>query len=299
MKFLYQYPDLHGTGGDLLDAGSVTDVATTLEAAGWSGLSFTEHPAPSATWLESGGHQTLDPFVALGHAAAVTSTIRLLTYLAVLPYRNPFLLAKAAATVDVLSGGRMILGVGTGYQKSEFHALGVEFDERNTLFDEALDALPLHWSGEPFSYRGLHFEARDVIARPRPVQRPIPIWIGGNAKVTRRRVAERAHGWMPLTGPPVVSATARTPHIASHEALAAAIEEVRAAAGDRAGELDVAVAYTEVDPGDPGTDAARHREAFAALGSIGVTWVVVPGATDTPAATLGFLERFGSAYLGS
>jgi len=76
--------------------------------------------------------------------------------------------------------------VGTGYLKGEFRALGVDFDERNAIFDEALDALPLHWKGEPFSYKGLHFEAKDAIARPRPVQNPIPIWIGGNSKVASK-----------------------------------------------------------------------------------------------------------------
>ena len=84
----------------------------------------------------------------------MTSRIRLLTYLAVVPYRNPFLLAKAAATVDKLSGGRFVLGVGTGYLKTEFRALGVDIEERNALFDEALDALPLHWKGETFDYQG-------------------------------------------------------------------------------------------------------------------------------------------------
>ncbi len=73
------------------------------------------------------------------------------------------LLAKTAATVDRLSHGRFVLGVGTGYQKAEFHALGVDFEERNALFEEALDALPKHWSGEPFSVHGMHFDARDAI----------------------------------------------------------------------------------------------------------------------------------------
>ncbi len=117
----------------------------------------------------------------------MTSRLRLLTYLSVLPYRNPMLLAKAAASVDIVSGGRFILGLGTGYNKSEYFALGVDFDERNVLTDEVLDVLPLHWSGEPFSYKGTHFEARDVIARPRPPQQPIPIWIGGNSRLTVRR----------------------------------------------------------------------------------------------------------------
>src|SRR5690349_17101845 len=189
---MYQYPEAIGPDAGMMAAGPVTELATAAEAAGWDGFAFTEHPAPGARWLANGGHQTLDPFVALGHAAAVTERLQLLTYLAVLPYRNPLLLAKSAATVDIVSNGRFVLGVGTGYLKGEFHALGVDFDERNTLLDEALDVLPLHWSGERFSYEGTHFSARDIIARPAPTRRTIPIWLGGNAKITRRRVATRA-----------------------------------------------------------------------------------------------------------
>ena len=210
---MYQYPDLTGLEGDMLDSGPVGELARAAEDAGWDGFSFTEHPAPGLRWLQTGGHQTLDPFVALSYVAAVTTRLKLLTYLSVLPYRNPMLLAKAAASVDILSGGRFILGAGTGYNKSEFYALGVDFDERNTLFDEALDVLPKHWSGEPFSYAGQHFSAREVIARPRPPQQPIPIWIGGNSKLTRRRVAQRANGWMPMFGPEALFATTRTPSI--------------------------------------------------------------------------------------
>jgi probable F420-dependent oxidoreductase len=187
MRFMYQYPEVTGSAVDMLDCGPVADLARAAEAAGWSGFSFTEHPAGGARWLEAGGHQTLDPFVALGHVAAVTSRLRLFTYLTVVPYRNPLLLAKAATTVDRLSDGRFTLGVGTGYLKTEFFALGVEFDERNALFDEALDVLPLCWRGKPFTYHGHHFDARDIVTLPRPVQDPIPIWIGGNSRVTRQR----------------------------------------------------------------------------------------------------------------
>lgn len=295
MRFLYQYPERSGTEGHMLDAGPLARVATAAEDVGWSGISFTEHPAPAARWLESGGHQTLDPFVALGHVASVTSRIRLVTYISVLPYRNPFLTAKAAATVDILSGGRMVLGVGTGYLKSEFHALGVEFGERNALFDEVLDALRLHWSGEPFSYQGTHFSARDVVARPAAVQQPIPIWIGGNAAITLRRVAERAQGWMPLSGPVEAVTTARTAHV-SAEQLPDRIRQLREMAGDRADGLDVVVAYHDLRPDAPGEGSARHRERFAELEAAGATWISVVGATADTDATLRFLDEFGEAY---
>jgi len=122
MRFIYHYPETNGTERDLLDAGDLNTVATTAERSGFDGFSFSEHPAPSARWLDTGGHQSFDPIVALGYVAAATERLRLHTNLSMAPYRNPFLLAKAAATVDKLSGGRLVLGLGTGYLKSEFYA---------------------------------------------------------------------------------------------------------------------------------------------------------------------------------
>ncbi|MHB9756786.1 LLM class F420-dependent oxidoreductase [Streptomyces sp. BYX5S] len=296
MRFLFHYPEAHGPDGDLLDAGPVPDVARAAEEFGFSGLSFSEHPAPGARWLDHGGHQTLDPFIALSHAAAVTTRLRLLTYLAVAPYRNPLLLAKQAATLDRLSGGRLILGLGAGYLKGEFHALGVDFEERNALFDEVLDVLPLHWSGEPFSYAGRHFGVRDARALPRPAQRPIPVWIGGNSRLSRRRAAERAQGWMPMSGGPELATTARTPTLGPLSELAGAIEELREAsvAAGRGAHVDVLHSYREDGLAEPGRDA----EAFAALEKAGVTWVAVSCPHRSAAATLEFLEEFGTTYAG-
>jgi probable F420-dependent oxidoreductase len=297
VQYMYQYPEMLGPDGDLLDAGPVAELASAAEASGWSGFAFTEHPVPGARWLSAGGHQTLDPFVALGHAAAVTTRLRLLTYLAVAPYRNPSLLAKSAATVDKLSGGRFVLGLGTGYLKTEFHALGIDFEERNELFDECLDVLPLHWSGQPFSYQGRHFDARDVIARPRPVQDPIPIWIGGNSMLTLRRVAERAQGWLPLTSHVDISATTRTPNLASVTALAERIAQLRYDTGERGAGLDVAVAYTDPTIAAPDKDIERHRDAFATLESVGVTWLILPAPEGLYPATRDLLESFAQNYI--
>jgi probable F420-dependent oxidoreductase len=298
VKYLIQHPEPIGIERDLFDAGDVVRVARAVEAAGWDGLAFTEHPAPGHRWLaEGGGHQTLDPFVALGAAAAVTERITLLTYLAVLPYRNPLLLAKSAASVDRLSKGRFVLGVGTGYLKSEFFALGVDFDERNALFDEALDVLPLHWSGERFTYEGRHFSARDVIGRPAPANGRVPIWIGGNSKLTRRRVAERAQGWMPLSGPPEMARTARTPHL-SFDEIGAAIRELKDMAGARADQIDVLVVYTD-DSILKGVDVERHRDALGRMAEAGATWVSFAWDFSTEADTLAFVDGFAAAYLGA
>lgn len=299
MQYLIQHPEPIGIERDLFEAGDVVRVAKAVEATGWDGIAFTEHPAPGYRWLaEGGGHQTLDPFVALGAVAAVTERIKLLTYLTVVPYRNPLLLAKAAATVDMISKGRMILGVGTGYLKGEFFALGVDFDERNALFDEALEVMPLHWSGERFSYDGRHFSARDVIARPAP-GRPIPIWIGGNSKLTRRRVAAKAQGWMPMSGPPEMSSTTRTPHLSGIDDIAAAIREIKDMAGDRASELDFMVLYTDDSILQTGVDVERHRDALGRIRDAGATWLSFAWDFSTEAETLAFVEGFAENYLGS
>ena len=217
MRFVFNYPETSGLESDLLDSGEISDVAVAVEAAGFDAFALTEHPIPGANWLAHGGHQTLDPFVGLAFAAAVTERIKLLTHLSVAPYRNPFLLAKTAATLDRLSQGRFVLGLGTGYHKTEFFALGVDFDERNALFDEALELLPKAWAGEPFDAAGIHFTAKGVIQRPRPAQNPIPIWIGGNSKLSRRRAAT-VQGWMPMGIPEEVARTTRSPHIAGPRA---------------------------------------------------------------------------------
>ena len=298
LRFIFHYPETGGPDGDVLDAGPLAEVAETAERCGFHGFSLSEHPIPGSGWLHHGGHQTLDSLVALGYIAAATQRLRLLTYLAVAPYRNPFLLAKAAATIDKLSGGRLILGLGAGYQKSEFHALGVDFDERNVLLEEALEVLPLHWRGEPFSYRGRHFDAREVIARPRPVQDPIPIWIGGNSAASRRRAATLAQGWMPMSGGAELSATARTPVLESRAQLARQIAEVRhrAEAAGRADSIDILHSYHDADLAEPRA-ADRHREAFAELEQAGVTWIVVSSRSGDPRATTEFLETFGTTYL--
>lgn len=298
LRFVFHYPETHGFDGDMLDSGSLDVVGRAAEEAGFDALALTEHPVPGARWLENGGHQSLDPFVALGFVAAATERLRLLTHLALAPYRNPFLLAKAAATVDKLSGGRFILGLGAGYQKSEFHALGVPLDERGVLFDEVLDCLPLHWSGERFSYEGRHFNARDVVARPKPVQDPIPIWIGGNSAAARRRVVERAQGWMPMIGPPELAKTADTTALSSLDDVARAIVGVneRAAAVGRQEPIDFLTSYS-ADLTVPSADVERHRDALGAIEAAGLTHVLVTHPRAEPPAVLDWLAAFGATYI--
>ena len=296
MKFVFNYPETSGLESDLLDSGEISDVAVAVEAAGFDAFALTEHPIPGANWLAHGGHQTLDPFVGLAFAAAVTERIQLLTHLSVAPYRNPFLLAKTAATLDRCSNGRFILGLGAGYHKTEFFALGVDFDERNALFDEALELLPKAWSGDPFDAGGLHFTAKGVIQRPRPAQDPIPIWIGGNSKLSRRRAAT-AQGWMPMGIPEEVARTTRSPHISGLEQLTGMIAEVKDFAGDRAGELDFCMSYMEEGIHQPTSDIQRHVDELGKMEAAGLTYVNVGHPPTTPEQMLDFIQAFGETYI--
>ena len=297
MRFILQYPEANGTELDLLDAGAFPEVAKAAEAAGWHGIALTEHPAPSSRWLESGGHQSLDPFVALGAAAGATSSLALVTNLSVVPYRNPLMLAKAAATLNRMSEGRFYLGAGAGYLKSEYFALGVDFKERNALFEEALQVMRLHWSGKPFNFDGRHFSARDIQALPAPRGHDVPIWMGGNSDAALKRAATYAAGWMPMTAPASVAKTARTPPVTTTEELRERLATLERFAGDRYEELELIMSFSgpRLTHFDQQAEQVRHR--IGELEDLGVDWVFVgppwspdPGPTD-------WLEGFAAAFI--
>jgi probable F420-dependent oxidoreductase len=281
-----------------VNGAGITAVATVAEAAGFGAIGFTDHPAPSQRWLEAGGHDALDPFVALGYAAAHTTTLRLIPNIVVLPYRNPFVVAKASATLDVVSGGRFTLAVGAGYLKGEFAALGVDHAERNDLFDEALDVLVAVWTGDDVSVEGRHFSARGVTAHPRPVSDPHPpVWIGGNGARARQRVADRGDGWCPFPAPAALARTARTVALDTPERLGAAVDDLRArldAAGRDPAGVDIAFSNRAGgDPASPEFDANAHLAGLADLAALGVTWVQVGLPGDSLAHVVETIERYG------
>jgi probable F420-dependent oxidoreductase len=139
-----------------------------------------------------------DAVATLGFLAAATRNVRLLSYVYVAPYRHPLATAKAFATLDALSGGRIILGVGTGHLQGEFETLGVDFTQRGKLLDEAIDLITAAFTDEYPDHDGPRWTVHNVGQRPRPVQRPRPpIWVGGSTKGALRRAAERGDGWLP------------------------------------------------------------------------------------------------------
>jgi probable F420-dependent oxidoreductase len=287
----------HSYQPELACGAGVAAVARAAEAAGLHGFGFTDHPAPTQRWLDAGGHDTLDPFVALGFAAAHTTTLRLIPNIVVLPYRNPFLVAKSVATLDLLSGGRFTLAVGVGYLKREFAALGVDYDERTDLFDEALDVIRAIWTGDDVTVEGRHFNARGITAHPRPVSRPHPpIWIGGNTGSARRRVAQYGDGWCPFPAPPGLARIAGTTVIDSLERLADDVDDLRRrldAVGRDFSAIDVA--FTNFDGGSPAADdfnADAYLAGLEKLAALGVTWVQVPLPGDSLAHVQEAIDRF-------
>jgi probable F420-dependent oxidoreductase len=271
---------------------ALATLAHRAEDRGFDAAFLTEHPAPSQAWREAGGHDALDPFVGLGLVAGVTTHLRLLTYLTVVPYRNPFLLAKAVATLDRLSGGRVELGMGSGYMKGEFAALGVDFDERNALFDEALEVMVAAFTGKPVAYAGRRVRARGNVLQPTPVQQPHPpFWFGGNSRRTLRRVVDHAGGWMPLPNTRASARHLHSPPLESLDDLAALLVELRRLA-EEAGSPRPPVMYCLPRQPDLGTPLT---ELVGALTDLGVTWVSVNGEGKTMGEALDFLDRSAEA----
>ena len=300
MKFAITHPmHSHPYNPELVTGAGIARVAAAAETAGFDGFGFTDHPAPSQRWLESGGHDALDPFVAMGFAAAHTTALRLIPNIVVLPYRNPFIVAKAGATLDLVSGGRFTLAVGVGYLKREFAALGVDFDDRAALFEESLQVIRDIWTTDDVTIDGKHFTAKGITAHPRPVSVPHPpIWIGGNTAAARTRVVAHGQGWCPFRAPATLAQTARTAALESLADLAAGIGDLRRRleeAGRDPSTVDVT--FTNHAGGTPGADdfdADAFLEGVAQLTELGVTWVQVGVPGDSLAHALEAIDQFGA-----
>jgi probable F420-dependent oxidoreductase len=188
-------------GGDVR---AVRDYAHGVEQLGYTHLLAYDHvvgadPAVHQDW---GGpydvHTTFhEPFVLFGYLAGLTRRVELVTGIIILPQRQTALVAKQAAAVDVLSGGRLRLGVGVGWNPVEFEALGEDFTKRGRRIEEQVEVLRALWTRELVTFAGREHRITDAGLNPLPVQRPIPIWMGGESEVVQRRMARLADGWMP------------------------------------------------------------------------------------------------------
>ncbi|MEH0634445.1 LLM class F420-dependent oxidoreductase [Streptomyces bottropensis] len=186
------------------DAGpqDLAEIARAADRAGFAYVAVCDHvavprrlaPAMSTVWY--------DPVATLAYLAAVTERVRLLSHVAVVGLRHPLLTAKQYATLDHLSGGRLILGVGAGHVREEFEALGVDFERRGAVLDECVDALRAALGPDEFpSHHGKLYDFEDLGQRPRPAQARIPVWVGGSSPAAVRRAAVRGDGWLPQGDP--------------------------------------------------------------------------------------------------
>jgi probable F420-dependent oxidoreductase len=270
MKFSFELPTTKVDRADEFASGeAIIEITRAAAAAGFSAVNLTDHPAPDTRWLDSGGHHAYDPFVALAFAAAADPSIRLQTNIYVAGYRNPFLGAKSVQSLDVLSGGRVILGVAAGYLKAEFNALGANFDRRGALLDEALEVLDEVMTGDDVARDGEGYHARGVRLRPVPERGRPPVWVGGNSRAAIRRAA-RYDGWAPFCNKGYTAA--RTDSMETLDDVAGGIAFLKSCrTDDRAFD----VCWSDPTISDASRSADERLSQLADLAAIGVSWVVV------------------------
>jgi probable F420-dependent oxidoreductase len=177
-----------------------------IEERGFASLVVAEHthiPASRESPYPEGGdlpdvyYKTLDPFVTLAAAAAVTSEIELFTGIALLIQRDPIVTAKEAASIDLISGGRFVFGVGAGWNLEEMRDHGTDPKKRGALLDERIEAIKALWTSEPAEYHGKYVDFEPSYSRPKPVQKPHPpIYVGGNSDATVKRIIRHDAGWI-------------------------------------------------------------------------------------------------------
>ncbi len=279
--------------------GPMAEAVMSAEAMGFTHVAVGDHVVSPANATPDIGSVWYDAFVLASHLASLTSRIRLLVT-AVVPYRHPLTLAKAVASLDVISGGRVTCLAASGWLAEEFAALDVPFEDRGARTDDYLRALQVVWTGDEPSYQGRFVSFPPVAFEPRGVQTPhVPLWIGGSGPATFRRVAELGDGWAPIDG--------------SIEDLADGITSVERelARCGRAGERLRYATYLPVGGDDPTIATARRhvtgpaggaspwRERAAQLAEIGFTDLTISFPWVSPREFADRLESFaGEAAVG-
>ncbi|MFF6781297.1 TIGR03619 family F420-dependent LLM class oxidoreductase [Streptomyces sp. NPDC012510] len=257
------------------DAGpeDLVEIARAADGAGFAYVASCDHVAIPRRLADAMGTVWYDPVATLAFLAGVTERVRLLSHVAVVGLRHPLLTAKQYATLDHLSGGRLVLGVGAGHVREEFEALGVDFDRRGAVLDECVDALRAALGPDEFpAHHGKAYDFEDLGQRPRPAQDRVPIWVGGSSPAAVRRAAVRGDGWLPQGDP-----RDRLP------SQIARLRRLREEAGVTA-PLTVGAITEPLYVGDPGWDVGRRTltgrpealaESLRAYGAMGVDQIQV------------------------
>lgn len=191
MKFGVALPNF----GKYAKKDTILEIAKAAEELGFDSIWVSDHIVIPKSH-RGFGDVFYEPLTTLAYIAACTTRIHLGTSIIILPYRNPVVLAKIISTLDVLSGGRVITGIGVGWIKDEFDALGVPYTERGPLTDECIEVLKVLWTEEEPSFKGRYYRFSGIKFLPRPVQKPHPpIWVGGNSRMAIERAVNAGNGW--------------------------------------------------------------------------------------------------------
>jgi probable F420-dependent oxidoreductase len=295
MKFCLYIPVGNVTPGEFQSQTAIGEMTRALEQANIDACCVTDHPAPSSQWLHANGHDALDPFTALAFIAAASSRLKLQTNILVLPYRNPFITAKAATTLQILSEGRFILGVGSGYQQAEFEALGVDFHRRGRLTDEVLETIREIWQGGSIVKKGMGFDAKGN--EPRPAPNPPPkIWIGGSSDKALLRAAKH-DGWCPFFSIARHSKLNQDTGIQSVDDLKIKIEFILQCRREQnlTDEFDINIAFSSTDnfADRSREEADKFIEELRQLKNAGATWVTLKLPHPTRADYIENVHWFG------
>jgi len=271
------------------DPAAIRDYAQAAEGFGYDhivaydhvvGASLANRPGWTPPYTHKDGFH--EPFVLYGYLAGVTEKIALVTGIIILPQRQTVLVAKQAAALDVLSKGRLRLGVGIGWNPVEYEALGMNFKDRGKRSEEQIEVMRLLWTKELVTFKGRWHTITDAGISPLPVQRPIPVWFGGNAEPVLQRVGRLGDGWFPLAD--------------AGDKVRAMIEKVKAYA--REAGRDPAAIGIEGRISVAGGSAEKWREAAAQWRALGATHLSVntmKAGLARPADHIDAIRRFREA----
>ena len=181
----------------------IRDTAVRAEQLGYDSVWVSDHVVVPRANIKNFGETVFDPLVTLGVIAGATRTVQLGTTVLIVPYRNAVVTAKMIASLDALSGGRVVFGIGAGWVAAESAMLGVPFEERGPMTDEYLVAMRELWTSPTPSFAGKYTQFDGLVFAPKPVQKPHPpIWVGGHSKAALRRTAQFGAAWHPINRPP-------------------------------------------------------------------------------------------------
>ncbi len=268
-------PGSHGAWEESASLADLVSVAEAADRLGFDHLTCSEHVGIPAVELDRRGARYWDPLATFGYLAARTERIRFATNVLVLGYHHPLEIAKRYGTLDVVSNGRVILGVGVGTLKKEFDLLGAPFEDRGTRADDALRALRAALSTREPAYHGEFYAFEGMIVEPCAVQPRVPMWVGGRTLRSLRRAASLADGWCPFAVQP-----------------AQANQWLRAV--ELPAEFDVVLPPTaRLDPID---EPARTQNTLAETAAAGATIVSAGRAHRTLAEYLDYLEALAAVH---